>query len=215
MDDYTKANLDWWNEAATIHSQGEGYDLASFKAGKNKLHPLELEEVGDVAGKKLLHLQCHFGLDTLSWARLGAQVTGIDFSDKAIAIAQNLSRNLTWTQPSYTPNCINCQMFLMPLENLISFSHHMALLAGCPICNPGATLLGTISNREASSISQKAIPSCGHSMKNLSILNSVTPTFQKNQSRTRRRARMPRRMPSSNILPPMGGITPSARSSIR
>jgi SAM-dependent methyltransferase len=94
MDDYTKANLNWWNEAAIVHSQGEGYDLASFKAGKNRLHPLELEEVGDVAGKKLLHLQCHFGMDTLSWARLGAQVTGIDFSDKAIAIAQNLSQEL-------------------------------------------------------------------------------------------------------------------------
>ena len=96
MDDYTKANLDWWNEAAIIHSnsQGDIYELASFKAGKTKLLPLELEEVGDVAGKKLLHLQCHFGLDTLSWARLGAQVTGIDFSDKAIAIAQNLSQEL-------------------------------------------------------------------------------------------------------------------------
>ncbi len=76
MDDYTKANLDWWNEAAIVHSQGESYELASFKAGRTKLHSLELEEVGDVAGKKLLHLQCHFGLDTLSWARLGAQVTG-------------------------------------------------------------------------------------------------------------------------------------------
>ena len=96
MDDYTKANLEWWNEAAIIHSnsQGDIYELASFKAGKTKLLPLELEEVGNVSGKKLLHLQCHFGLDTLSWVRLGAQVTGIDFSDKAIAIAQNLSREL-------------------------------------------------------------------------------------------------------------------------
>src|SRR6266699_7088150 len=94
MDDYTKANLEWWNEAATVHSQGEGYDLATFKAGKTKLHPLELAEVGDVAGKRLLHLQCHFGMDTLSWARLGAKVTGIDFSDKAIAIAQSLSQEL-------------------------------------------------------------------------------------------------------------------------
>src|SRR5947208_16193052 len=94
MDNYTKANLEWWNEVAIIHSQGEGYDLASFKAGKIRLHPLELAEVGDVAGKKLLHLQCHFGMDTLSWARLGAQVTGIDFSDQAIDIAQSLSQEL-------------------------------------------------------------------------------------------------------------------------
>ncbi len=94
MDDYTKANLDWWNEAAIIHSQGNVYEMASFRAGKIKLHPLELAEVGDVAGKRLLHLQCHFGMDTLSWARLGAKVTGIDFSDKAIEIAQNLNQEL-------------------------------------------------------------------------------------------------------------------------
>src|SRR6266436_5957967 len=94
MDDYTKANLDWWNEAATVHAQGDAYQLASFKAGKTKLHPLELEEVGDVSGKKLLHLQCHFGMDTLSWARLGAEVTGIDFAEQAIAIAQSLSQEL-------------------------------------------------------------------------------------------------------------------------
>src|SRR5215469_15406545 len=94
MDDYTKANLDWWNEAAVVHARGEGYELAAFKAGKTKLHFLELEEVGDVAGKTLLHLQCHFGLDTLSWARLGARVTGIDFSDVAIQLAQSLIREL-------------------------------------------------------------------------------------------------------------------------
>ncbi len=61
MDDYMKANLDWWNEATIVHSQSQGdiYELASFKAGKTKLLPLELEEVGNVSGKKLLHLQCH------------------------------------------------------------------------------------------------------------------------------------------------------------
>jgi 2-polyprenyl-3-methyl-5-hydroxy-6-metoxy-1,4-benzoquinol methylase len=59
-----------------------------------KLRPLERAEVGDVVGKKLLHLQCHFGLDTLSWARLGAQVVGIDYAEKAIAIAQALCQEL-------------------------------------------------------------------------------------------------------------------------
>jgi len=63
-----------------------------FRAGMIKLHTLEREEVGDVAGKKLLHLQCHFGMDTLSWARLGAQVTGIDYSEEAIALARRLSQ---------------------------------------------------------------------------------------------------------------------------
>src|SRR5258706_8625156 len=94
MDDYTKANLDWWNEAAVVHAQGDAYELASFKAGKTKLHFLELEEVGDVTGKTLLHLQCHFGMDTMSWARLGAKVTGVDYSERAIELAQSLAKEL-------------------------------------------------------------------------------------------------------------------------
>src|ERR1700676_5380520 len=94
MDDYTKINQEWWNEAARVHAQGNVYLMKEFKEGLNKLHPLDRKEVGDVAGKKLLHLQCHFGMDTLSWARLGAQVTGVDFADKAIAIAKDLSQEL-------------------------------------------------------------------------------------------------------------------------
>jgi SAM-dependent methyltransferase len=68
--------------------------LASFKAGKDRLRSIELAELGNVAGKSLLHLQCHFGLDTLAWARRGAIVTGIDFSQKAITLAQSLSEEL-------------------------------------------------------------------------------------------------------------------------
>lgn len=94
MDEYIKTNQDWWNEAAQVHAQGEAYQLKAFKEGMIKLHPLERAEVGDVVGKKLLHLQCHFGLDTLSWARLGAQVTGIDYAEKAIAIAWAVSQEL-------------------------------------------------------------------------------------------------------------------------
>ena len=58
------------------------------------LNPIELEEMGDVTGKSLLHLQCHFGMDTLSWARRGAKVTGVDFSDKAIDLARSLAKEL-------------------------------------------------------------------------------------------------------------------------
>ncbi len=94
MDDYIKINQEWWNEVAQVHAQGDAYLLKEFKAGMNKLYPLDLEEVRDVAGKKLLHLQCHFGMDTLCWARLGAEVTGIDFAEQAIAIAQSLSQEL-------------------------------------------------------------------------------------------------------------------------
>src|SRR6266852_5932566 len=94
MDTYSKANLDWWNEVVGVHAQGDTYGLERFKAGMSKLKYLEREEVGEVTGKSLLHLQCHFGMDTLSWARLGASVTGVDFSEEAIALAQSLSQEL-------------------------------------------------------------------------------------------------------------------------
>lgn len=92
--DYLQTNLNRWNELAPLHLTSDFYDVEGFKAGKNALMPLEREELGDVSGKTLLHLQCHFGLDTLSWARLGAQVTGVDFSDQAIRLAQLLSQEL-------------------------------------------------------------------------------------------------------------------------
>lgn len=92
MENYTKANRELWDEKTTIHGQSEYYDLKGFKAGKSSLRTVEVKEVGEVSGKSLLHLQCHFGLDTLSWARLGAKATGVDFSEKAIERARNLSR---------------------------------------------------------------------------------------------------------------------------
>jgi len=65
--------------------------VPGFLAGGSPLKPHEIEEVGDVAGKSLLHLQCHFGLDTLAWARLGAEVVGLDFSREAISEARALA----------------------------------------------------------------------------------------------------------------------------
>ena len=66
--------------------------MEGFKNGKTSLNKLELDELGNVNGKSLLHLQCHFGLDTLSWARAGTIITGIDLSDEAIKTAQQLSK---------------------------------------------------------------------------------------------------------------------------
>ena len=94
MDEYRKANLELWNSWAEINSTSETYDVEGFKRGKRGLWPLEIEELGDVAGKTLLHLQCHFGKDTLSWGRLGAKVTGVDFSDKAIGMARALAAEM-------------------------------------------------------------------------------------------------------------------------
>jgi SAM-dependent methyltransferase len=89
-----EANKALWNELTAVHAHGETYQMTAFKDGTKQLDPLVRMEVGEVAGRSLLHLQCHFGMDTLMWARLGAQVTGIDLSDDAIALARALSREV-------------------------------------------------------------------------------------------------------------------------
>ncbi|MGH8103199.1 MAG: class I SAM-dependent methyltransferase [bacterium] len=94
LEKYLEANRELWNEWTPIHAKSEMYDVARFKQGRSSLKAIELQELGDVKGKSLLHLQCHFGLDTLSWARLGAEVTGVDFSEKAIELARQLSAEL-------------------------------------------------------------------------------------------------------------------------
>nr|WP_238358079.1 class I SAM-dependent methyltransferase [Cohnella zeiphila] len=83
-----------WNDRTAVHAKSAFYGMDDFLAGKNSLSELELSEVGDVSGRSLLHLQCHFGMDSLSWARLGARVTGVDFSDRAIGLAESLNERL-------------------------------------------------------------------------------------------------------------------------
>jgi SAM-dependent methyltransferase len=91
VNEYFEANRRHWDELVPLHMQTRFYDVDGFRSGGSSLHDLEVEEVGDVAGKSLLHLQCHFGLDTLSWARRGATVTGVDFSGAAITAARSLA----------------------------------------------------------------------------------------------------------------------------
>jgi SAM-dependent methyltransferase len=88
------ANEELWNAWTAVHASGGFYDLEGFKAGGVRIRPYEIELLGDVAGKSLLHLQCHFGIDTLSWARLGARVTGADLSPDAIELARALADEL-------------------------------------------------------------------------------------------------------------------------
>lgn len=89
-----EVNLRKWDESVPLHVESPTYDLASFKKGKSTLLSVELKEMGPVKGLSLLHLQCHFGLDTLSWARRGAKVTGVDFSPAAIGTARSLALEL-------------------------------------------------------------------------------------------------------------------------
>jgi SAM-dependent methyltransferase len=94
-EEWREANRESWDERVPIHTSGGFYDVASFKAGQERLQPFEVSEVGDVSGKDLLHLQCHFGMDTLSWARRGARVAGLDFSAPAVEAARSLAAELS------------------------------------------------------------------------------------------------------------------------
>ena len=95
MDEYLRANRELWNQWTVEHENSQFYDLEGFRSGKDRLRSIELTELGNVAGKTLLHLQCHFGMDTLAWARLGAVVTGVDLSEKSIDLARSLSQELS------------------------------------------------------------------------------------------------------------------------
>ncbi len=91
---WQQANLSNWNNRAAMHIRDATgfYNVDGFLAGEDKLYSIEASEIGDVKGKRLLHLQCHFGLDTLSLARRGAIVTGLDFSRVAVEGARELAQ---------------------------------------------------------------------------------------------------------------------------
>lgn len=108
---YYEANKELWDEFARLHykTESEDYSVKSFLKGRTTLKLYELKEMGDVNGKSLLHLQCHFGLDTLSWAREGAIVTGIDISSEGIRLAKLLAK-----QAMLQANFIESNLYDLP-----------------------------------------------------------------------------------------------------
>jgi len=95
------ANRALWDAWTAVHASGDFYDLAAFRAGGIRVRDHEIAALGDVTGRSLLHLQCHFGIDTLSWARLGARVTGADFSPAAIRLARELADDLGFPEARF------------------------------------------------------------------------------------------------------------------
>jgi SAM-dependent methyltransferase len=93
-DDWVETNRAWWDERAATHEGSRFYDLDRFVEHPDRLRPYEVEELGDVAGLSLVHLQCHLGTDTLSWATRGARVVGLDFSGPAIDAARRVTSRL-------------------------------------------------------------------------------------------------------------------------
>ncbi|HSD98584.1 MAG TPA: class I SAM-dependent methyltransferase [Patescibacteria group bacterium] len=94
MKNYTEINKKWWNAITPLHEKSSLYNVAQFKKGATSLQVIEQKELGNIKGKEVLHLLCHFGMDSLSLARNGASVTGVDISDEAIALARKMSEEL-------------------------------------------------------------------------------------------------------------------------
>lgn len=106
---YIEINRESWNNRVEAHLKSRFYDLESFVKGKSSLNSIELDLLGDIRGKSILHLQCHFGQDTISLFRLGAEVTGVDLSDKAIDSARQLTRDT-----NSDANFICCDIYDLP-----------------------------------------------------------------------------------------------------
>lgn len=97
MDAYREANLANWNDRVPIHAGSREYDLGRFVEGRDDISTVvafDRQYLGDVTGKRLVHLQCHIGTDTVSWGRLGATVTGYDFSGPALGQARMLAERM-------------------------------------------------------------------------------------------------------------------------
>ena len=100
-------NQGLWDEWTAIHETSAFYDLDGFRRGGIRIRPYELEDIGSVVDQSLLHLQCHFGIDTLSFARLGARVTGADFSPAAIDLAGRLAVELGFPEAHFIRSTID------------------------------------------------------------------------------------------------------------
>ncbi len=120
---YFNANRATWNEKVKVHAASEMYNLDDFKKGKSSLMSYELDALGDVKGKSLLHLQCHFGMDTLSWSRMGAKCTGIDLSDEGIKLAKSLNIELNLDAQFVCCNVLETSNFIEDRFDIVFTSY--------------------------------------------------------------------------------------------
>ncbi|WP_282134510.1 class I SAM-dependent methyltransferase [Seonamhaeicola maritimus] len=120
---YFKTNKATWNEKVKVHAKSDMYDLETFKKGKTSLMHYELKALGDVRDRKLLHLQCHFGQDTLSWSRMGARCTGVDLSDEGIKLAKSLNNELKLDAKFVCCNVLDTSVFIKDTFDIVFTSY--------------------------------------------------------------------------------------------
>ncbi len=134
-----EVNRQTWNEKVKIHVESKMYDLEAFKRGKSSLMSYELEAIGEVQGKSLLHLQCHFGQDTLSWSRMGANCVGIDISDEGIAMAKALNTELDLNASFVRCNVLETSEFVKDKFDIVFTSY--GVIGWLPDLKPWAQMI--------------------------------------------------------------------------
>lgn len=137
--EYFSANKDLWNQRTVVHRDSVFYNLEGFKKGESVLTTIELNELGDVSGKTMLHLQCHFGMDSLDWARRGANVTGVDISDMAIAEAQKLNQELGLNATFVCCNVLDTSQHVPEQFDIVFTSY--GTIGWLPDLKPWATMI--------------------------------------------------------------------------
>jgi len=132
-------NKETWNRKVAAHAKSDFYFIEAFKAGKSSLNTYEIEALGNVSGKSLLHLQCHFGQDTLSWSRLGAKCTGVDISDKAIDLANQLNDELQQDASFVCCNVLDTSQHVSEKFDIVFTSY--GTIGWLPDLKPWATMI--------------------------------------------------------------------------
>jgi 2-polyprenyl-3-methyl-5-hydroxy-6-metoxy-1,4-benzoquinol methylase len=120
---YFKINKTTWNEKVKVHANSDMYDMNAFKNGKSSLMSYEQKALGTVKGKSLLHLQCHFGQDTLSFSRMGAKCVGVDLSDEGIKLAQKLNSELNLDADFVCCNVLETSTFIKNTFDIVFTSY--------------------------------------------------------------------------------------------
>ena len=136
---YFEVNKATWNTKVKIHTESDLYDLDTFKKGKTSLMQYELDALKDVNRKSLLHLQCHFGQDTLSWSRLGAKCVGIDISDEGIDVARQLNTELNLDAEFLCCNVLDTSKYVKDSFDIVFTSY--GTIGWLPDLNPWGKMI--------------------------------------------------------------------------
>jgi SAM-dependent methyltransferase len=139
LDNAFNTNRETWNNKVGVHANSDFYDLAGFKKGASSLNSFELHALGDVNGKSLLHLQCHFGQDTLSWQRMGARCTGVDISNEAIKLAKKLNKELQLEADFVCCNVFDTSNFISETFDIVFTSY--GTIGWLPYLKPWAKMI--------------------------------------------------------------------------